>query len=165
MFGDLSQCATCEYLRSWYTAGTDTAVCAAFPAGIPDPVWFNALDHREAVPGDRGIRWESNGEEFPEWALADDTGLPAGARAHTRVAGHDTHPGGEQLKHWWTKDPEGLAKWATLPEGRWTALYEHLLPHMNGNEALAKATAAKWFHDVFGYWPGDQKGKNPVGPG
>lgn len=80
-----------------------------------------------------------------------------------RVAGTDTHPGGEQLKLWWTKGP-GLAKWATKTH-RWTALYHHLLKHMDGNEALAKATASRWFHDVFGYWPGHQKGANPVGPG
>lgn len=84
--------------------------------------------------------------------------------AWTRAAGVDTHPGGENLKHYWTKDPEGLAQWATKPH-RWTALYKILVKKMDGNEALAKATASRWFHDVFGYWPGHQAGENPVGPG
>jgi hypothetical protein len=34
---------------------------------------------------------------------------------------------------------------------------------MNPDEA--KRTAAQWFHDALGYWPGDQKGSNPKGPG
>jgi 2'-5' RNA ligase len=73
-------------------------------------------------------------------------------------------PGNAKALHeYWTRNPEGLAKWADKPHP-WTALYKHLRKYIkNLNEA--KATAAKWFHDVKGYWPGDQKGKNPVGPG
>lgn len=53
-------------------------------------------------------------------------------------------------------------KWAGDPHP-WTALYHHLLKYLPAE--IAKRTAAQWFHDVKGYWPGDQKGKNPVGPG
>jgi hypothetical protein len=47
----------------------------------------------------------------------------------------------------------------------WTALYRHLLRHMGGNVDLAKRTASQWFHDATGMWPGERKGKNPVGKG
>lgn len=71
----------------------------------------------------------------------------------------------------WTKDPRGLAKWASA-EDPWTQLYHHLLKFLNPEEA--KRTAANWFHDVFGFYPGSDKnrvmhGKPPrgkvIGPG
>lgn len=68
---------------------------------------------------------------------------------------------GSQLHHYWTKG-EGLAKWAHSPHP-WTALERHLLKYLPPKRA--KATAAKWYHDVFGHWPGERKGKNPVGKG
>lgn len=43
--------------------------CAAFPDGIPGEVYGNALDHRQPIPGDHGVRWTSDGREFPEYAL------------------------------------------------------------------------------------------------
>lgn len=69
--------------------------------------------------------------------------------------------GGARLKWYWTKGP-GLAKWATKAH-KWTALYHHLLKYMPPGKA--KRTAAAWFHSALGYWPGHQKGSNPVGPG
>lgn len=69
-----SQCAgVCKHFRSplsrpdgdWSGGPT----CAAFPDGIPDLVFRNMLDHRQPIAGDRGIRWESNGEPYPDWAL------------------------------------------------------------------------------------------------
>lgn len=68
----------------------------------------------------------------------------------------------DQLKHYWTRDPRGLAKWADKPHP-WTALYRELRKHV-GNER-AKRMASQWFHDVFGIWPGERAGKNPAGPG
>jgi hypothetical protein len=81
------------------------------------------------------------------------------------VPGDASVPGspGYHLHEYWTKNPKGLAKWVDKPHP-WTALYHHLLKYIH-NDDEAKATAAKWFHDVKGFWPGDQKGKNPVGPG
>jgi hypothetical protein len=96
-----------------------------------------------------------------------DDAMPDGARAllsaFDRVAGKDTHPGGESLHAYWTTGP-GLAKWLGRPH-EWTALYHHLLSHMDGNELLAKATASKWFAEVKGHPVGEEKGKNPFGPG
>lgn len=65
------------------------------------------------------------------------------------------------FRRYWTTG-EGLAKWAESPKP-WTTLYLHLQKYLPPEEA--KRTAAQWFHDVKGYWPGDQKGKDPVGPG
>lgn len=101
------------------------------------------------------------------------TGEPSHAdiARYARAAGADTHPGGEELHHYWTKG-EGLAKWATLPEGRWTALYNHLKEHMS--PAKARRVASAWFVEVVGYAAGSDKnlvhsGKPPrgrvIGPG
>jgi hypothetical protein len=90
------------------------------------------------------------------------------------VAGKEASPKDvedtERLKRYWTKG-EGLAKWAET-DSPWTHLYHHLLKYMN--EEMAKRTAAQWFHEVFHFWPGDDKnrvmhGKPPrgkkIGPG
>lgn len=82
------------------------------------------------------------------------------------AAGMDTHPGGEELKHYWVYG-EGAAKWST-----WTELRDHLLKYLNPE--MAKRTAAEWFHLRYGDWPGSdtnkvRHGKPPrghlVGPG
>lgn len=89
----------------------------------------------------------------------------------SEAAGHDVTPGREQLHHYWTRDPEGLAKWAESPDP-WTSLHGHLRKYMS--DEMAKRVAAEWFHDVFHFWPGDDRnrvmhGKPPrghrVGPG
>lgn len=82
------------------------------------------------------------------------------------AAGIDMHPGGEQFKHYWLVG-EGAAKWST-----WTELYHHLIKYLSPD--MAKRTAAQWFHDRYGIWPGSDvnrvaHGKPPrgskVGPG
>jgi hypothetical protein len=43
---------------------------AAFPDGtmsVRQPV-----DHRQPITGDHGVRWTSNGQEFPTYAFAPD---------------------------------------------------------------------------------------------
>jgi hypothetical protein len=78
--------------------------------------------------------------------------------------------GAARLHAYWTKG-EGLAKWAGSPHP-WTSLYHHLVKYMPPDKA--KRTAAEWFHQVFGFWPGSDlnrvtHGKPPrghkVGPG
>lgn len=70
--GPTSQCTLCRHWRS--PIGTSDpggpSTCAAFPAGIPDDIWDNRVDHRQPVAGDNGVQWESIGQAFPEWALA-----------------------------------------------------------------------------------------------
>lgn len=72
--GPQSQCSTCVHFRSRFDfpigQRPDGPTCAAFPDGIPVTVRRNGVDHRQAVDGDHGVRWESNGEPFPAWALA-----------------------------------------------------------------------------------------------
>ncbi len=71
-----------------------------------------------------------------------------------------------ELKEYWLRG-EGLARWT-----RWTQLYNHLRKHL-GDER-AKRTAAEWFHERYGYWPGADKNRvvngkpprgNRIGPG
>jgi hypothetical protein len=82
------------------------------------------------------------------------------------AAGVDTHPGGEHLRHYWLHG-EGVGKWST-----WTELYHHLVKYLSPD--MAKRTAAEWFHERYGDWPGSdtnrvRHGKHPrgsvVGPG
>jgi hypothetical protein len=79
--------------------------------------------------------------------------------------------GAARLHAYWTKDPRGLAQWASAPDP-WTQLYHHLLKFLTPDRA--KRTAAQWFHDVFGYWPGSDLNRvthghaprgNKIGPG
>lgn len=78
------------------------------------------------------------------------------------AAGHDVTPGNDELHHYWTRSPEGLAKWRSSPTP-WSTLVAHLTRHVGPEKA--KIFASKWFKEVFGYWSGSRKGKNPVGPG
>ncbi len=73
-----SQCGACTHFRSPFDFPRNQRpagpACAAFPAGIPDAVYEMVLDHRQPVDGDHGVRWQSNGQPYPEYALA--TGQP-----------------------------------------------------------------------------------------
>lgn len=69
----------------------------------------------------------------------------------TRAAGQDATPGHDQLHHYWTRDPEGLAKWRTSPHP-WTTLRDHLLKYVSPHKAVLMAS--KWFEEVFGYTAG-----------
>lgn len=80
----------------------------------------------------------------------------------TRAKDHD----GENLKRYWLAGA-GLAKWNT-----WTELRNHLAKYLSPERA--KRTAAEWFHERYGFWPGAdlnkvRQGKPPrgdrIGPG
>ena len=88
-----------------------------------------------------------------------------------RLAGHDIEPGHNYFEHYWTKDPEGLAKWVDSPRP-WTTLLAHLSKFMEPEEA--KKTASLWFEKTMGYSAGSDEnrvahGEPPrgkrVGPG
>jgi hypothetical protein len=64
---------------------------------------------------------------------------------------------GNNLKDYWLHG-KGAGKWKT-----WTQLYHHLVKYLPPDRA--KRTAAEWFHERYGYWPGHQAGENPTGPG
>ena len=65
----------------------------------------------------------------------------------------DTAPGRDPFRAYWTRG-EGLAKWRTSPKP-YTTLVTHLREHMS--ERHAKGLAAKYFHVVHGYWPGERR--------
>jgi len=66
------------------------------------------------------------------------------------------------LNRYWTKG-EGLARWATSAHP-WTTL-RNLLLRYGVPKNQADGLASSYFHTVFGIWPGERKGTNPVGPG
>lgn len=70
--------------------------------------------------------------------------------------------GAEALHAYWTRK-EGKAKWIGKPHP-WTALRRHLSRYIKGQDKLNRVTS-QWFHDATGIWPGERKGKNPVGKG
>lgn len=67
---------------------------------------------------------------------------------------HRADPRGANLHQYWTVGP-GRARWST-----WTELYNHLVKYLSPNRA--RRTAAEWFHDVKGYWPGDRRNRSAV---
>lgn len=74
----------------------------------------------------------------------------------------DPRPGSRgYLKWYWTRGP-GLAKWATSAHP-FTALRNELIKHVS--PTYVNRVVAQWFHDVFGIWPAERKGKNPLGKG
>lgn len=69
--------------------------------------------------------------------------------------------GGKQLERYWTRSPEGLAKWAYSPTP-WRALYSHLVKFV---PTFAAELTETYFRKVFGIKSGWRRGSNPVGPG
>jgi HK97 family phage portal protein len=66
-------------------------------------------------------------------------------------------PTGTNLHAYWTTG-KGRARWNT-----WTELYHHLVKYLPSE--TAKATAAKWYHEVKGVWPGDHTARPVNGRG
>jgi SPP1 gp7 family putative phage head morphogenesis protein len=77
-----------------------------------------------------------------------------------RLGGKKVTPGDEEgtarLHKYWVAGP-GLAKWRGNPHP-WTALYHHLRKYIHPDD-FARRTAATWFHEVFGIWPGTPHSK------
>lgn len=120
-----------------------------------EAAWIAAAAGVDTHPGGERL----NGEFREMFALVE------------AAAGHDTTVGHDQLHHYWTKDPEGRAKWVDSPHP-WTTLVAHLTPKVG--PLKAKIFASRWFIEVFGYAAGSDKnrvahGKKPrgkkVGPG
>lgn len=60
----MPQCSYCIHRR----AADGVTSCPAFPAGVPTDVLRNRADHRKAIAGDAGIRFEPRAD-VPEDAL------------------------------------------------------------------------------------------------
>lgn len=131
---------------------------------------LDALDRRVAASSDT-----DDGAAWIAAAAGDENGSGDELRELVALveaaAGHDTTVGHDQLHHYWTKDPEGRAKWVDSPRP-WTTLVAHLTPKVG--PLKAKIFASRWFIEVFGYAAGSDKnrvahGKKPrghkVGPG
>lgn len=70
-------------------------------------------------------------------------------------------PDGDELEAYWTRG-KGLARWRLHPHP-WRRLRGLLRKHPGIHDP--EGLASHYFHVVFGYWPGERKGENAVGPG
>ncbi len=60
-------CAYCRHYRPGDPDDEKAATCAAFPDGIPTPIWNVGVDHQRPYPGDGGLQFEQrpDGRPFP----------------------------------------------------------------------------------------------------
>jgi hypothetical protein len=58
-------CIFCTHFTGSVTKGW---VCEAFPAGIPEEIAYEDVDHRQPYPGDHGIRFEPKDKDAAEYA-------------------------------------------------------------------------------------------------
>lgn len=72
-----AQCGACERYRSPMSAENviGRPMCAAFPAGIPDVIWNNLVDHRQPVEGDHGLQWSARDGDYPFPSYAFGVGV------------------------------------------------------------------------------------------
>ncbi len=92
-----AQCGACERMRSPLSpenvAGLRRPFCAAFPAGIPDDIWQNEVDHRKPIVGDHDLQWiPRDGAAFPTYAFAPGV-LDTGPMVSMTAAGNEAPTG------------------------------------------------------------------------
>jgi ADP-ribosyltransferase exoenzyme len=72
----------------------------------------------------------------------------------TRAAGQDITPGHDQLHHYWTRSPEGLARWVES-ETPWQTLVDNLVEEVKDKPLeVLKKWASRWFIEVFHFAAG-----------
>lgn len=72
----MPQCMDCKHFFLGSGKGGGTLRCEAFPTepGIPQPILIAKHDHRNAYPGDRGIRFEEGiGIDRTLWQIQEVT--------------------------------------------------------------------------------------------
>lgn len=58
MIGPIPMCAKCKHLHPDDDKPMgQPPTCDAFPAGIPDAIYTEGVDHRKPFPGDNGIHF------------------------------------------------------------------------------------------------------------
>lgn len=138
--------------------------------GIGAKEWMTAFDQRvckicarneDAGPVPLGDKFPSGDPHPPGHPRCRCGLLPVIADFELGDWDKAARPNGSQLRDYWTRGA-GRAKWINAAHP-WTALYRHLRRHMS--DGKAKRTAARWFKAATGMWPGERKGKNPVGKG
>jgi hypothetical protein len=134
-----------DELRRWFAQRVKPASAVRAAGGDEDDDLSEFDDDED---------YEPTGEDWLDLADADPDEISA-------AAGRDITPGRERLHHYWTRG-KGLARWVASPHP-WTTLVALLSEHVSVGKA--KRFASKWFKEVFGIWPGERKGDNPVGPG
>ncbi|WP_214110476.1 hypothetical protein [Acrocarpospora catenulata] len=68
-----SQCTICKHFRTPILTDSPVGTCAAFPKRIAAKILNDRFDHRNAYPGDHGVRWEPDepGDRHPVEVLAE----------------------------------------------------------------------------------------------
>jgi SPP1 gp7 family putative phage head morphogenesis protein len=150
---------------------TSAATMAEYDAdGITASEWMTAFDQRvckrcaaneDAGPVPLGERFPSGQRHPPGHPRCRCALLPVLDGFELGEWDKAARGDGASLRQCWTRG-EGRAKWINSAHP-WTTLYRHLRKHMS--DGKAKRTAARWYKDATGHWPGERKGKNPVGKG
>lgn len=165
--------ATWAHTTAWteMNRATSAATLAEYAAdGIAASEWMTAFDQRvcpvcktneDAGPVPLGEPYPSGQRRPPGHPRCRCGLLPSFDDDVLGEWDKAARPNGTQLREYWTRG-EGRAKWIDSPHP-WTALYRHLRKHMS--DGKAKRTAARWFRAATGMWPGERKGRNPVGKG
>jgi len=69
----LPQCMNCTHFKRFRPG--QVGVCTAYPDGIPAAIMENAVDHRQAVDGDHGVRWTAIEADVPHPMATIETGV------------------------------------------------------------------------------------------
>lgn len=148
-----------------YDRGIANAEWVADEVGIPRDQMGTPVDPNEQAVAQKELAQSGAGPTPKRESIdlsTDGEPMAAGREFldELRVAGKKVTPGDEagtaRLHKYWVAGP-GLAKWRGDPHP-WTALYHHLREYIHPDD-FAKRTAATWFHEVFGIWPGTKHAK------
>ncbi len=64
-------CLACDRFHGTIITSDAGLTCSAFPDGVPAEIVSNEADHRHPYPGDRGLRFKSDGSYTPQISRHD----------------------------------------------------------------------------------------------